>query len=180
VTTAIQNDPTRKGELADRVRLFGEWKRYAVAPVHTIFDAVEWFVWDADQTDENGRPAVIRQEASEEEATQGLEFETGSEAMNNVTHSNSGAIATVYRWPAGRRGASVCADAGKKRRISVPYDDALDVFGNHAAAAQALCGKYGWNGDLRGGATDTGFVFVFMDRGALTQPEPVASPAAAC
>jgi hypothetical protein len=69
---ALRNDATRKGQLAAPKRLFGDYHRYAVAPIHTRFDAVEWFVWDAD-TDDDGRPAVIRQAPSEEEATRGLE-----------------------------------------------------------------------------------------------------------
>lgn len=68
---ALINDPTRKGQLAARKRLFGDWHRYAVAPVHTRFDAVEWFVWDA-HTDANGHPAVIRQASTEAEAVKGL------------------------------------------------------------------------------------------------------------
>jgi hypothetical protein len=39
----ICNDPTRRGQLAAPMRIFGEYSRYAVAPVHTRFDAVEWF-----------------------------------------------------------------------------------------------------------------------------------------
>jgi hypothetical protein len=68
---ALTNDPTRKGQLAAPKRLFGDLRRYAVAPVHTRFDAVEWFVWDA-HTDDHGHPAVIRQASTEAEAIQGL------------------------------------------------------------------------------------------------------------
>jgi hypothetical protein len=69
---AFSNDPTRKGQLAAPKRLFGDYRRYAVAPIHTRFDAVEWFVWDAHTDDGSGRPAVIRQASSEEEAVKGL------------------------------------------------------------------------------------------------------------
>ena len=69
----LRNDPTNAGQLAGRKRLFGDYHRYAVYPVHTRFDAVEWFVADADVTDEvTGQPAVIRQEATEEAAVAGL------------------------------------------------------------------------------------------------------------
>jgi len=69
----LQNDPSRKGQLAARKRLFGDYHRYAVAPVHTRFDAVEWFVWDAEAYSPEGiTPAVIRQASSEEEAIAGL------------------------------------------------------------------------------------------------------------
>ena len=69
--TSLTNDPSRKGELAAPKRLFGEYNRYAVAPVHTRLSGVQWFVWDA-HTDDNGLPAVIRQEDSLEAAIAGL------------------------------------------------------------------------------------------------------------
>jgi hypothetical protein len=70
---ALQNDPARKGQLAAPKRLFGEFSRYAVAPVHTRFGAVEWFVWDAMSWEPDGtNPAVIRQASSEAEAVAGL------------------------------------------------------------------------------------------------------------
>jgi hypothetical protein len=72
---AIANDPTRKGQLAAPKRLFGDHSRYAVAPVHTRFEAVEWFVWDAGTytAPDDPTPAVIRQASSEAEAVKGLE-----------------------------------------------------------------------------------------------------------
>lgn len=71
----IKNDPSRAGELAARKILFGEFRRYAVAPIHTRFDAVSWFVWDAHVPDEEcgGIPSVIRQADTKEEAMSGLE-----------------------------------------------------------------------------------------------------------
>jgi len=71
---ALRNDPTRKGQLAAPKRLFGEYHRYAVAPVHTRFGAVEWIVWDAHTWDAHGvNPAVIRQASTEAEAVAGLD-----------------------------------------------------------------------------------------------------------
>jgi len=70
---ALHNDPSRKGQLAAPKRLFGEYSRYAVAPVHTRFDAVAWFVWDAMSWEPDGtNPAVVRQASTEAEATEGL------------------------------------------------------------------------------------------------------------
>ena len=71
---SYKNDPAKKGQLAARKRLFGDCSRYAVAPVHTRFDAVEWFVWDAESPwiDGNGQAGVIRQAATLEEALHGL------------------------------------------------------------------------------------------------------------
>jgi hypothetical protein len=72
--SSYANDPTRKGELAARKHLFGDCSRYAVAPVHTRFDAVQWFVWDAELTcPETGLPEVIRQEETLAEALHGIE-----------------------------------------------------------------------------------------------------------
>lgn len=67
-----KNNPSMRGMLADRKRLFGGYSRYAVAPVHTRFDAVQWFVWDAEAVDGNGMPSVIRQEATLQDALRGL------------------------------------------------------------------------------------------------------------
>lgn len=70
----IENDPRRKGELASRKQLFGERSRYAVAPLHTRFDAVTWFVWDAEGPEaEYGKPQIIRQEDTLEKAIAGLD-----------------------------------------------------------------------------------------------------------
>ena len=69
----ITNNPNLAGQLAARKELFGDYSRYAVAPIHTRFDAVEWFVWDADIIDPlTNKPDVIRQAATKEEALLGL------------------------------------------------------------------------------------------------------------
>lgn len=65
----LANDPTRAGQLAARKKLFGDACRYAIAPVHTRFDAIEWFVWDAELPDPlTGFPSVIRQAPTIERA----------------------------------------------------------------------------------------------------------------
>jgi hypothetical protein len=66
------NDPSKKGQLACRKKTFGDYSRYAVAPVHTRFDALSWFVWDAELPDETGKPSVIRQADNLEETLKGL------------------------------------------------------------------------------------------------------------
>jgi hypothetical protein len=68
----LVNDPSRAGQLLARKKLFGEHSRYAIAPVHTRFKAVEWFVWDAERLDETGRPEVVRQEKTIHQALEGL------------------------------------------------------------------------------------------------------------
>ena len=66
------NNPNLKGSFAGPKVLFGDFSRYAVAPVHTRFDAVEWFVWDAHRLDDAGLPEVIRQAESFGDAVLGL------------------------------------------------------------------------------------------------------------
>lgn len=68
----ITNDPARAGALAARKQFFCG-NRYAVAPIHTRFDAVAWFVWDALKLDDDGYPSIIRQEKTLEAAIAGLE-----------------------------------------------------------------------------------------------------------
>lgn len=68
-----KNNPLMKGALAAPKQRFGDSGRYAVAPVHTRFDAVEWFVWDAEHPLSTlSRAEVIRQANSLEEALRGL------------------------------------------------------------------------------------------------------------
>jgi hypothetical protein len=70
----IVNDPDRAGQLASEKVLFCG-SRYAIAAVHSRFaeDGVTWFVWDAEQLDENDDPTVIRQAGSVGTAIQGLD-----------------------------------------------------------------------------------------------------------
>ena len=70
----MQNIKQLAGRLATCKLLFGPHSRYAVAAVHTRFDAVEWFVWDAETIDYQSRsPGVIRQEPTLHKAIAGLE-----------------------------------------------------------------------------------------------------------
>lgn len=63
----IINNPRRAGALAAQ-RQFFCGSRYCVAPVHTRFDAITWFVWDALKLDDGGYPSIIRQEETLEAA----------------------------------------------------------------------------------------------------------------
>lgn len=64
-----KNDPARAGQLASRKLIFGDLSRYAVAAVHTRFDAVQWFVWDAASPLPGDLGlAVVRQAATFDEA----------------------------------------------------------------------------------------------------------------
>jgi hypothetical protein len=69
----IENDPEQSGRLATRKELFGDHERYAIAAVHTQFDAVCWVVWDAeDMNEELGVPKIIRQAPTKDEALAGF------------------------------------------------------------------------------------------------------------
>lgn len=62
------------GQLAGPKESFGPFHRYAVAPVHSRFGGVHWFVWDAEQEDEvTGGPKVIRIEDSKKKALDGMD-----------------------------------------------------------------------------------------------------------
>lgn len=71
------------------------------------------------------------------------------------------AITTSYRGPTDSRGSRVIARCEAKR-ISVPWDYALDPSANHAAAALQLMEQLGWSerNDLVMGGTRDGYVFV--------------------
>ncbi len=70
---AVQNNPALRGSLAARKQFFGDNRRFAIAPVHTRFEAVEWFVWDAEHAlSDMSHAEVIRQAATMEEALRGL------------------------------------------------------------------------------------------------------------
>ena len=76
----ITNDPSKAGQLADAKHVFGPRNRYAIAPVHSRFDSVGWFVWDAEKPDLQAErdpvmgylPSVIRICNTREQAMAGL------------------------------------------------------------------------------------------------------------
>lgn len=53
------------------------------------------------------------------------------------------AILTKYHGPTGYRGSRISAQANSGR-IYLPYDHALNIDGNHLAAATAYANKLGW------------------------------------
>ena len=71
--STLTNDPMLRGSLVAPKQRFGDYGRYAIAPVHTRFDTIEWQVWDADLFDEaTGLAAVIRQAETLDAALRGL------------------------------------------------------------------------------------------------------------
>ena len=65
------------------------------------------------------------------------------------------AIVTKYHGPTNTRGARVSAKA-RAGKVWVSWEDALDVEGNHKAAAFALARRYEWFGSWVGGANPDG------------------------
>jgi len=75
------------------------------------------------------------------------------------------AIETRYLGPTNHRGSRVKAKC-QAGEVTVHWDHALNVEGNHERAAQALRDKLGWVGEgygemIGGGLVGSGFCFVF-------------------
>ncbi len=88
------------------------------------------------------------------------------------------AIETKYLGPTNFRGARIKASA-QAGSITIPWDHALNVEGNHDAACKALVRKWGWYGTwIRGARADSrGNVYVCMGRerdGHIKTPHPQA------
>ena len=93
------NNPLLAGGLAAPKQFFGEFNRFAVAPVNTRFDAVEWFVWDADAIDPvTGAASVIRQAATLEEALAGLPIEAYAPRKQRITVSPNTGRYILQEW----------------------------------------------------------------------------------
>jgi hypothetical protein len=73
------------------------------------------------------------------------------------------AITTRYNGPTNTRGSRITATDEDGNRVSVSYNDALNSEPNHAAAARKLCQKMDWRGNLTGGHTKHGMVWVWDD-----------------
>ena len=71
------------------------------------------------------------------------------------------AIETRYIGPTDYRGARIKADDGDGNTITISYPHELSGEDAHRAAAMALCHKMNWGGDMVGGTTKRGYVFVF-------------------
>lgn len=64
----IKNDTNKAGIIASKPQFF-MLHQIKVAAIHTRFDNVQWFVWDAGIIDElTGHPEVVGQYETEEEA----------------------------------------------------------------------------------------------------------------
>ena len=56
------NNPRRAGEYASQPVTFGPFNRFQACAVHTRFETVSWFVWDAETPDEDRKPTIVAQE----------------------------------------------------------------------------------------------------------------------
>lgn len=64
----MMNEPSKAGRMAAEPMLFGANMQVQVFPVHTRFEAVQWFVADLSQVDEFDMPPVVGQFASKADA----------------------------------------------------------------------------------------------------------------
>ena len=71
-------------------------------------------------------------------------------------------ILTHFVGATNTRGSRIIADAGMKRRVSIPYPHELSIDQAHRAAAMALCQKFDWHGTLVQGGMERGSAFVFL------------------
>ena len=71
------------------------------------------------------------------------------------------AITTKYVGPGNVRGARIIARAAAGR-VTMNYDHALNIEGNHAKAAEQLARKFNWTGSYYQGGMpdDSGYCFV--------------------
>ena len=71
------------------------------------------------------------------------------------------AIVTRYLGPTNTKGARIKATDCDDNSLTIPYPYELSGEECHRKAAEALCEKMGWKGELFGGGTKEGYVFVF-------------------
>ena len=73
------------------------------------------------------------------------------------------AIETKYLGPSGHRGSRIKATDHDGNAVTIGYPHELSGMACHRKAADALCEKMGWKGDLIGGGLGPGrYAFVFL------------------
>ena len=72
------------------------------------------------------------------------------------------AIRTKYHAPTDTRGSRITASDEDGNRVSIPYPYELSGEAVHRKAADRLCEKMNWTGQLAGGALKNGYVFVWL------------------
>ena len=76
------------------------------------------------------------------------------------------AIETRYFGPGNVRGSRIKAFDCDGNSVTIPYPYNLSGEAVHRQAADVLCAKMNWTGDLVGGAVKRGYVFVFTGEGS--------------
>ncbi len=73
------------------------------------------------------------------------------------------AITTRFLPATSYRPARIVAHDLDNNKVTIPYDLNRETHeGPYRKAADALCAKMNWPGELVGGCTKDGYVFVFM------------------
>jgi hypothetical protein len=71
------------------------------------------------------------------------------------------AIQTTYKGPTNTRGSRIIASDCDGNKVTIPYPYDLSGSEVHRKAADALCAKMQWKGEMIGGWLKNGMVFVF-------------------
>jgi len=75
------------------------------------------------------------------------------------------AITVQYKGPTDTKGSRLVASDGDGNRVTVGYPHELSGDAVYRLAADALCKKMSWGGEIVGGTTKSGeMVFVFTGR----------------
>jgi hypothetical protein len=74
------------------------------------------------------------------------------------------AIITKYHGPTNTRGSRISASDEDGNRVSIPYPHELSGEKVHRKAADALCEKMNWKGEMVGGAMKKGYAFCWTGR----------------
>ena len=72
------------------------------------------------------------------------------------------AIETKYLSPTTTCGSRIKATDNDGNSVTMPYDCELNSYENHRLAAIELCRKMNWKGNISGGYTKKGMVWVFV------------------
>ena len=72
------------------------------------------------------------------------------------------AIETKYLGPTNYHGSRIKATDNDGNSVTMPYDYELNSYENYRLAAVALAEKMGWKGNISGGYTKKGMVWVFV------------------
>ena len=76
------------------------------------------------------------------------------------------AIVTKYHGPTNFKGSRITASDEDGNKVTISYPHELSGEAVHRKAAQTLCDKMNWPGELVGGSLKNGYVFVFTERKA--------------